>query len=182
MTTKQNMEVNEEILKQKEIVSKKTNKIQESKQKDSLVKLKYSETNFKNFLRNSLLQKVPSKVYWYFASNVLAIDKKYFKNLKAEILWGDENFYYVTNSSDKIYNSFEHFNPEYSLVVFEKNNSTVGVVNGYFIIVLNDNIKDKIYFENQFNLDVISSYPKEKIIVARARKNTNIINPSFQTS
>ena len=121
-------------------------------------------------------QKVPSKANWYFASNVLAIDKKYFKNLKAEILWGDENFYYVTNSSNKVHNSFEHFNPEYSLVVFEKNNSTVGVVNGYFIIVLNDNIKNKKYFENHFNLDVISSYPKEKIIVARARKNTNIIN------
>ena len=169
-------EQKEEILKKEEILEKEEKINKETNKQFSTIKIKYNEDKFKIFLKSSSHQKIPNTSSWYFASNVLAIDKNYFKNLTKEVLWKDENFYYIANISDKIHNSFDHFNPEYSLVVFDKNNSTVGVVNGYFILSLNANIEDKKYFENQYNVNIISTYSKEKIIVARAKKNTNLVN------
>lgn len=161
---------------EKEIIDKEKYKVQEFKQKKSNLKILYEEKGFKNVLMNASQQKVPSETQWYFAENILAIDKNHFNNLMKEVLWEDENFYYVSSKSDKIHNSPEHFNPNYSLVVYDKNTSTVGVINGYFIIVLNDNITDKKRFENQYDIQIISSYPKDRILVARAVKNSNIMN------
>ncbi len=157
-------------------IEKEKQKTQNLKQKKSNLKVIYDEKNFKDFLNNSSHQKVPNEYQWYFASNILAIDKIYFKNFTKKVLWEDENFYYLSNYSDKIRNSYEHFNPKYSLVSYDKKNSLIGVVNGYFIILLNEDIADQKRFERQYKIKIISFYPIGKVLIARAVKNSNILN------
>ncbi|MBX9838315.1 MAG: hypothetical protein K2X69_08340, partial [Silvanigrellaceae bacterium] len=164
-----------QLTKQK-IITQSSNQNQEKNKQNILIKPIYNEKSFKNLLKNYTHQKIPNTNNWYFVSNVLAIDKNYLKNKEIQILWEDNNFYYISNSSNEVQNSFEQFNPNYSLVAFEKNNSIIGIINGYFFIELNNNITDHKYFENHYNVNIISSYQNEKIIIARAKRNTNIIN------
>ncbi len=104
---------------------------------------------------------------------MFAVDKKYFKNNNLEVLWEDKHLYYINNNENSE-NSLSSFNPNYSLVVYDKDTSTVGIVNGYFIIKLKQKINDIKGFENQSHVNVISSYPDYNIIVARAKEKSNI--------
>ncbi|WP_186648900.1 hypothetical protein [Fluviispira vulneris] len=152
--------------------------------------VEFKESEFKVFLKKSTNKKIPATNNWSFVKNVLAIDKKYLKDPNKKILWEDDNFYYVRTNSSNMNGSYEHFNPNFSLVAFQKETSSVGIFNGFFIVELKQKINDLLAFETQNNVKIISSYPKSNILVLRAREKSNIlqtldtlkINPNIKNS
>ncbi|BBH52709.1 hypothetical protein [Fluviispira sanaruensis] len=185
------------IKEQKEILSKapknrfeKDMRIFEEKYKNMHKNVEFKESEFKVYLKKEAHKKIPTLNNWSFVNNVLAMDKKDLKDPNKKILWEDDNFYYVRTNSSNLNGSYEQFNPKFSLVAFQNDTSTVGIVNGFFIIELKQKINDIYAFEAQNHVKLISSYPKSKIIVVRAKENSNILqtlqslkaNPNIKNS
>ncbi|KAB8027769.1 hypothetical protein [Fluviispira multicolorata] len=138
-------------------------------------KLKYNEFTFKKFLEKSASEKVPGNKNCYFASKVLAIDKKNLKNPNYEILWEDRYLYYISSKNTGIKASPTNFNTNYSLVTFDKSNSRIGIVNGFIILRTKKEISSMNHFSNKYNVNIVSSYPSDNVYVVRTKRKTNII-------
>lgn len=150
----------------------------EDMEKKSIVKLKYNEHEFKNYLKKSIEDKVPGSKNWYFSSKVIAVDKRSFKDSKPEIFWEDKHFYYISSKSLNSSGSFTSFNPSHSLVAFDKNSLDVGIVNGFFILQLKNKIENVEHFENQYHVDFQSFYSGSNIMIVRAKEKSNLIRIS----
>ena len=136
----------------------------------------YNKQEFKSYLAKNLYGKVPSENSWYFVKNVTVIplQEKLKENKIINILWQDKNTLYIKNDLNAMKGDYEKFNIEFPLVAFNKENNKIGIVNGHFIISQNHPIENFKTFEEKHHIKIISSYPTDNVVVARALNGSNL--------
>lgn len=136
------------------------------------VKTKYNDKEFKKFLKQNALIKVPNSQNLFFVDHISVIEKRESNNPpKEEVLWQDRNYFYISSA-----NSHSNFSQKSSLVLFNSDTSNATITNGFFIISFEKDLGDISFIEKKYQVNKISLYVSDKILIVRAKENTNIIH------
>ncbi|APJ02616.1 hypothetical protein [Silvanigrella aquatica] len=135
---------------------------------------KYNEISFKNYLKKISKKTVPGTHEWLLAPKTLAIEKKKIIKFDSQILWEDENFYYINEGEYGIKGTGKNYNPNYSLVAIDKDTLEIGIINGYFILKLKEIENNPKQFAKNHGVKFISYYPKSNTMIIRMENGTNI--------
>ncbi len=128
-----------------------------------------NQENFVKYLQDNSRVKFSNKTNYYFVDNISAVSvSKY--DPKKEYLWVDnENIYYKSSTT------YQRYDQNKYIVLLEKETNRFMLSNGMYILKYKEPITNTNDFENKFNVKVVSNYSNDKIMIARAKQHTNLL-------